>query len=236
MREKELRLALVCYGGISLAVYMHGITKEVWRLARASRAFHAGETPGAGSEAVYHRLLARIEQDGGVRLLALADIIAGSSAGGLNGLFLGQAISTGQSLEPLTDLWLNVADVEELIDPDARPINRFTKLWALPIAWMLTRRKGSTIDKTVAPAARAEVRRKLSLFVRARWFHPPFGGAAFSRLILNAFDAMAAAPSGPPLLPARQPIDVSVTVTSLDRKSTRLNSSHNSESRMPSSA
>ena len=38
MRESELRLALVCYGGISLAVYMHGITKEVWRLACASRA------------------------------------------------------------------------------------------------------------------------------------------------------------------------------------------------------
>ena len=35
-RDKELRLALVCYGGISLAVYMHGITKEIWRLARAS--------------------------------------------------------------------------------------------------------------------------------------------------------------------------------------------------------
>ena len=29
MREKELRLALVCYGGVSLAIYMHGITKEV---------------------------------------------------------------------------------------------------------------------------------------------------------------------------------------------------------------
>jgi hypothetical protein len=34
MRQKELRLALVCYGGVSLAVYMHGITKEVWHLAR----------------------------------------------------------------------------------------------------------------------------------------------------------------------------------------------------------
>src|SRR3546814_3315808 len=40
MREKELRFALICYGGISLAVYMHGITKEVWRLSAASRAFH----------------------------------------------------------------------------------------------------------------------------------------------------------------------------------------------------
>jgi len=25
----ELRLALVCYGGVSLAVYMHGVTKEL---------------------------------------------------------------------------------------------------------------------------------------------------------------------------------------------------------------
>ena len=33
---KELRLALVLYGGVSLAVYMHGITKELHRLVRAS--------------------------------------------------------------------------------------------------------------------------------------------------------------------------------------------------------
>ena len=49
MREKELRIALVCYGGISLAVYMHGVTKEVWRLAKASRAFHDG-APGTTVE------------------------------------------------------------------------------------------------------------------------------------------------------------------------------------------
>ena len=41
MREKELRIALVCYGGVSLAVYMHGITKEIWRLARASQNVHS---------------------------------------------------------------------------------------------------------------------------------------------------------------------------------------------------
>ena len=52
MREKELRLALVCYVGISLAVYMHGITKEIWRLVCASRAFHDRDTPKGGSEGV----------------------------------------------------------------------------------------------------------------------------------------------------------------------------------------
>ncbi|MBT6036857.1 MAG: DUF3376 domain-containing protein, partial [Kordiimonadaceae bacterium] len=40
MREKELRLALVCFGGVSLAIYMHGVSKEILKLARASKAIH----------------------------------------------------------------------------------------------------------------------------------------------------------------------------------------------------
>ena len=222
MREKELRLALVCYGGVSLAVYMHGITKELWRLARASRAFHDKAPAAPGSEAGYYQLLERIEREKGLKLRVLIDVIAGSSAGGMNGIFLGQAISTGQSLEPLTTLWLEKADVEVLIDPDARPLSRFTKFWALPIAWLLLRLHGRAVEQTVARRARSEVRRKLSSFVRARWFAPPFGGATFTRLILNAFDAMTAEPAGPPLLPERQPLDLTVTVTDFHGHNQRL--------------
>ena len=40
MREKELRIALVCFGGVSLAVYMHGVSKEILKLVRASSALH----------------------------------------------------------------------------------------------------------------------------------------------------------------------------------------------------
>jgi lipopolysaccharide export system protein LptA len=40
LREKELRIALVCFGGVSLAVYMHGICKEILKLVRASSALH----------------------------------------------------------------------------------------------------------------------------------------------------------------------------------------------------
>src|SRR3546814_10370056 len=75
MREKELRFALICYGGISLAVYMHGITKEVWRLSAASRAFHEGAAQ-AGSGRVYGELLAAIAARSGVKLRVLADIVA----------------------------------------------------------------------------------------------------------------------------------------------------------------
>ena len=35
MKEKELRIALVCSGGISLSIYMHGISKEILKLVRA---------------------------------------------------------------------------------------------------------------------------------------------------------------------------------------------------------
>ena len=41
VHEKELRIALVCFGGVSLAVYMHGTTKEFLKLARASRTLHS---------------------------------------------------------------------------------------------------------------------------------------------------------------------------------------------------
>ena len=32
---RELRLAVVLYGGASLAIYMHGTTKEIHRLVKA---------------------------------------------------------------------------------------------------------------------------------------------------------------------------------------------------------
>jgi patatin-related protein len=213
MREKELRLALVCYGGISLAIYMHGVTKEIWHLVRASRAYHSGLTPGTKVEAVYVELFKLIEKAGHLKLRVLTDIIAGASAGGINGVFLAQAITSGQSLDPLTDMWLDNADVDRLLDPDARPISAFTKFWATPIAWLAFGRRGGTVERTVEAEGREEVRSKLSRFVRARWFAPPFGGPVFTGMLLDAFDAMAKSKTERRLLPAAQPLDLFVTVT-----------------------
>ncbi len=221
MREKELRLALVCYGGISLAVYMHGITKEVWRMVRASRAAHAGEPPADGTQGVYRALLEEMEALAGIRFRVLADIIAGASAGGINGIFLAQAITTGQSLEPLTDLWLTSADVEALIDPAAAPASRFSKMWALPLAWVAAGRSADSVA-ALDDATRDEVRTKLSHFVRSRWFEPPFGGATFTGLLLDAFDAMARSEAGPRLLPDSQPLDLFVTCTDFTGHPERL--------------
>jgi patatin-related protein len=213
MRQKELRIALVCYGGVSLAVYMHGVTKELWKLARASRARFADEPSKGGTEAVYQRMLRRIESDHGLRLRMLPDIVAGASAGGINGVFLAQAIYSGQSLEPLTDLWLERADVDVLTDPDARPMWRFAKFWAMPIVWWLLKRPGNAVSESVAPETRTEVRAKLSRLIRSRWFEPPFSGLGFSRLLAEALDTMAAGETGPPLLPPGHPLDLFVTAT-----------------------
>ncbi|USI72188.1 patatin-like protein [Sphingomonas morindae] len=208
MRERELRLALVCYGGISLAVWMHGITREVWHLARAGR---TGATPEGPVERVYADLLAALE-GAGLRLTVLVDILAGASAGGLNSIFLGHAIATGRSLDPLTSLWLDKADIEALMDPAARPGSRLAKMWATPLAWAAAAREAG-LAADLDAEAREQVRAKLGGFVRSRWFEPPFGGAGFSGLLLDAFDRIDAGTAGPPLLPPGHPLDLFVTVT-----------------------
>ncbi|HEX9933161.1 MAG TPA: patatin-like protein, partial [Allosphingosinicella sp.] len=211
MHEKELRLALICYGGVSLAVYMHGITREIWHLARASEAHHAGREAQGATETVYASILARAAAGNGVSVRVLVDILAGASAGGINAIFLGDAITSGSSLEPLTELWLEGADVDRLIDPQVSRLSRFAKSAALPIAWALSGRRGE--DKGKDGAERAEVRAKVASFVRARWFAPPFGGAGFTAILTDAIDAMQREGDGIPLLPPGHPLDLSVTVT-----------------------
>ncbi|MFN4038417.1 MAG: patatin-like protein [Erythrobacter sp.] len=214
MRQKELRIALVCYGGVSLAVYMHGITKEIWHVARASRAFHSpGEAAPTGAAGAYHALLSEIEAAHDLRMRVLPDILTGASAGGINAVFLAQALHAGDSLEPLTDLWLANADVSELTDPEAEPYWRYAKVWAQPIAEWFLKRPGNTVSATVAPETRREVREKVSHFVRLRWFAPPFSGKRFSAMLHEALTHMAEQGDGVPLLPPGHPVDLAVTAT-----------------------
>lgn len=214
MRQKELRIALVCYGGVSLAVYMHGVTKELWHLARASRAHHAADGQVLdGVAKVYSDLIAEIEAKHSLRLRVLPDILTGASAGGINAIFLAQALHSGHSLDTLTDLWLHNADVSELTDPDAEPMWRFAKIWAQPLADWVLRRPGSGVSESVAPETRAEVRHKVSRLVRGRWFKPPFSGDRFSGMLYEALENMAANADGHPLLPDGHPIDLFVSAT-----------------------
>src|SRR6266545_548317 len=114
---KELRLAVVCYGGSSLAIYMHGVTKELHRLVKASALLEAelGPDPGAPTEAVYLDLLREVAKENGVRTRVVVDVVAGTSAGGINGIYLTKAIAHNLSQDALRDLWFERGDMSQLL-------------------------------------------------------------------------------------------------------------------------
>lgn len=121
--EQEIRFALVMYGGVSLAIYINGITQEFLHLVRGTAVDAQGNLPAvSGTEAVYRRLssivtLAGEGQPGAdLRTRFIVDIASGTSAGGINSIFLGKALANGQSLDAINGLWLDEAGLENLLN------------------------------------------------------------------------------------------------------------------------
>ncbi len=221
MREKELRIALVCFGGVSLAVYMHGISKEILKLVRASSALHNISDRKARAEAVYPEtdrrplyetdtepvyfdLLREIGRD--LDLRVIVDIIAGASAGGINGTMLARALSHDLPIGGLRNLWLDNADVNVLLAREARA-GRWSKVALRPLFW------GAAKTGYIPSIRDDEVRRNLSLFMRSRWFKPPLDGPCMSALMYDAIQAMGDPRKPGALLPSGQRLDLFVTLT-----------------------
>jgi patatin-related protein len=122
---KELRLGVVCYGGVSLAIYMNGIVREMQNLVVASRALEAGvpEEQLSGSARAYYRALADRYEREGVMTRVTVDSIAGTSAGGINGVYLAKALAHDLPLTSLRDLWFEKGDITVLLG------GRFQKFW-----------------------------------------------------------------------------------------------------------
>jgi patatin-related protein len=222
VREKELRIALVCFGGVSLAIYMHGISKEILKLVRGSRALHGiadraarlraafydhadRDDPEYDTEPVYFDLLREIGRD--LELRVVVDIIAGASAGGINGTMLARAVSHDLPLGRLRTLWLENADVTVLLSPDARA-GEWSKWFLRPFIWAAAK---TGMFRSIGDL---EVRQKLSLFVRSRWFKPPLDGRTMAALMYDAVTSMGV-PKEPTasLLPSGHSLDLFVTVT-----------------------
>jgi patatin-related protein len=184
---KELRLALVCYGGSSLAVYMHGVTKELHRLVKASALLDSGgPTEGSPSERVYQRLLQELaDRDReSLQTRVVVDVIAGTSAGGINGVCLAKALAHNLTLEDFRDLWFERGDIDGLL---AAP--RWLPTRVLKFIWVATR------------ALR----------------HAPLRGDLMARWIYDAFHGMDEKGSNPAalttLMPPSHKLELFVTAT-----------------------
>ena len=122
--ENEVRFALVLYGGASLAIYIHGVTQEFFHLVRstavdANGQLIVGDAELSGTERVYRKLAS--SADGTLRTRFLVDIASGTSAGGINAIFLGKAFANGQTLDQVSRLWLDQADIQDLLNRDKLP-------------------------------------------------------------------------------------------------------------------
>lgn len=222
MREKELRIALVFFGGISLAVYIHGVSKEILKLVRASRLLHLvpesaaaaavraqaarddPANPEHDTEEIWGELLHALARTTDLRILV--DVVAGASAGGINGVMLARALAHDLPIKAIRDLWLEQGDVETLLDPAARA-GVWSKVFMRPFLW------GAAKLYRLADIGDPEVRRKISLFTRSRWFKPPFSGRTMTRLMYQAVLGMGASHPAASLLPAGHRLDLFVTLT-----------------------
>jgi len=220
MQEKELRLALVCFGGVSLAIYIHGSSKEILKLARASKAFHSNPdihaqsrkdyiypnetlTDKPDTELIYFDILKALSPE--LELRVIVDVIAGASAGGMNSIFLGRALAHDLSIDHLRHHWLAEADVSKLVG-NKKPAGRLDKVFSKPLINFLSK-------KYLGDSALAgKVREKLPALMNIWKLKPPFDGKHFLGLIYKGLDGMGRT-NEHSLMPYGHRLDLYVTVT-----------------------
>lgn len=135
---REVRFAVVLYGGVSLAIYMNGISQELLHMVRGSAspgALRATDEETAQAqlsevELIYRELSEALSGDGR-RTRFLIDIISGTSAGGINGVALAKALALGaRDLKILRRVWSEEADFGKLLN-DRFMVSAFGKTESL---------------------------------------------------------------------------------------------------------
>ncbi|WP_182915916.1 patatin-like phospholipase family protein [Massilia cavernae] len=139
------------------------------------------------TEEIYFDFLKTIGS-GNLDLRVIVDVIAGSSAGGINGIVLARALAHDLRIEPITDMWINEADIARVLAAEAKA--EFWNKWYVrpfigPFIWGLAHKKNP-----LSSIPDQETKKKLSLFLRSRWFEPPLGGQLFSNILLDGLGAM----------------------------------------------
>jgi len=118
---QEVRLATTMTGGVSLAIWMAGVTREINLLGQASQwrrsektGLPVGEPSGElkASLELYKELIDLLD------IVVDVDILSGTSAGGINAALLALSRVKGCDLGGLRELWLELGALLDLIrDP-----------------------------------------------------------------------------------------------------------------------
>jgi len=121
-QSKEVRFAVVMYGGVSLAIYINGVAQELYNLVRATatkelnnntKTYLFPDEDLKGASKVYRRLGEKLNTR------FVVDILSGTSAGGINAIFLAKSLANGETFETLKDLWISEGDIGVLINDHA---------------------------------------------------------------------------------------------------------------------
>ncbi|MGP9016873.1 patatin-like protein [Streptomyces sp. BR1] len=123
-RTQEIRIATAMTGGVSLAIWMGGVARELNLLQQAAWRRHppaegdfvadlgAAPDPQGKVRELYVRLLNLLDTTVSI------DVLSGTSAGGINGALLGLARVNAFDLGPLREFWLKSGAFETLLrDP-----------------------------------------------------------------------------------------------------------------------
>ena len=124
---QEIRFAVVLYGGVSLAIYINGVVQELLRLVRSTAGVTARyPTDLDPIEQIYRKLgqalaagqtpVTEPDADAPVRTRFRIDVISGTSAGGINGVFLAKALANGGDLKAIENLWFDQGALELLLN------------------------------------------------------------------------------------------------------------------------
>ena len=116
---QELRFAVVMYGGVSLAIYIHGVAQELLRLVRSTACGDVSDDPVTS---IYQEMSGKVRDvtrtsDETRPTRYVVDILSGTSAGGINAVFLAKALAIGaRDIDDLRRTWLDTGDLDKLLN------------------------------------------------------------------------------------------------------------------------
>ena len=124
VKKPELRLALAMRGGVSLSVWIGGAVAEI-DLARRAKRNRGTTKPVSDAQRFWDHLLEHSPYE-----QVVADVLAGASAGGLNGVLYAASQVYDFDYDGMRDIWLTVGDTDGLVRRRRTPEGERRKDWS----------------------------------------------------------------------------------------------------------